>query len=274
MSSVLNPSKIVGRDSIRPRSLESYKSRSPRTLFCKLVVFFVITNSITMNNALVQSFRLGLRQSSFRSGMFKCSRSNLCKVDNFKLREFSSSSISSSGNDAADDVKNKLKKKASLLKRHVRTSVDGAALPESAIEKKDASDSDLKMAKQAQDDLIADYARTVSRIPTSIKAKNSEASKSADKKPSPVHKKKVKASVSEATQPVAESSNSNSVYTNTEYKAAAPSVTEISSENTEDYPDLNFEISQLTTSVTNMAFSSLEVSVNTKRALSEVMKYK
>jgi hypothetical protein len=276
MYSASKSSRIVGTASIRPGSLESFRSRSPQTLFYKLVVFFVLTVSVTMKTACVQSFRFGLSHSSVRSALFKCSRSNLCKVDHFKLREFSSSSISSSGNDAVDDVKNKLKKKASLLKRHVRSSGDGAALLESAPEKKDVSDSDVKMAKQAQDDLIAEYARTVSRIPTSIKVSNSEVLKAVDKKPSPVHKKKEKVSVSVSVtaQPIAEPFNSNSVYTNTEYKTAPPSISKVSSKDTEDYPDESFESSQLTTSVTNMAFNSLEVSVNTKRALSEVMKYK
>ena len=274
MSSALKSSQISTSSSNRPRSSESFRSGRPQTLFCNLVVFFVLTVVITMNSALVQSFRVGLSHSSVRSGLFKCSRSNLCKVNNFKFREFSSSSISSTGSDAVDEVKTKLKKKASLLKRHVRTAADGAALPESAPVKKDASDSDAKMAKQAQDDLIAEYARTVSRIPTSVKVGNNEVSKAVDKKPSPVHKKKEKVSVSVAAQPVAESFNSNSVYTNTEYKAVSPSKSAVSSEDTEDLPDKNFESSQLTTSVTNMAFNSLEVSVNTKRALSEVMKYK
>jgi hypothetical protein len=274
MYSASKSTKIVGTVSIRPKSLESFTCRSRQTLFCKLVVFFVLTVSVTMNNAFVRSFRLGLRHSSVRSALFKCSRSNFCKVDNFKHREFSSSSMSSSGNDAVDDVKNKLKKKASLLKRHVRSSGDGAALLESGPEKKDASDSDVKIAKQAQDDLIAEYARTVSRIPTSIKVNNNVALKAVDKKPSPVHKKEEKAPLSVTAQSVAEPFNSNSVYTNTEYKAAPPSISKVSSKDTEDYPDESFESSQLTTSVTNMAFNSLEVSVNTKRALSEVMKYK
>lgn len=271
MSTTSNSSSYLATSYYRPKYLGSFRSARSQSLVCKLVVFFVLTVSFTMNNAFVQSFRVGLSHSNVRRGMLKFTSPNFCKANDLKFRKFSSSSISSTENDAVEDVKNKLlKKKASLLKRHVRITGDGSAAPETVTEKKKELDSDVKMAKQVQDDLIAEYARTVSRIPTSIKVSSNEGAKAVDKKPSPVHKKKA----SVAAQVPAETFNSNSVYTNTEYNAAPSSNTEISRGKAEDYPDENFQSSQLTTSVTNMAFSSLEISANTKRALSEVMKYK
>ena len=75
--------------------------------------------------------------------------------------------------------------------------------------------------------------------------------------------------------------NSNSIYTNTEYKEQPLSSQKVSSRSfssssNESGPEAEeiFENSQLTTHVTNMAFNSLDVSENTKRALSEVMNYK
>ena len=132
---------------------------------------------------------------------------------------------------------------------------------------------DAEMAQSALADSMAEYERTVSRIPTSIKAKRADGEQSVEKKPSPVHKKKGKAeAASVPAAPSAESFNSNSVYTNADNEKSTLSKVEIDVSN--DGSPIIHENSQLTTSVTKTAFNSLEVSANTKRALSEVMNYK
>lgn len=171
------------------------------------------------------------------------------------------------------------------------------------------SNPDMKMTKKVQEDMIADYARTVSRIPTSIKAKKvpkesnpanevEVSKKYAPKYTPPASTSTATTSTTTAVRPTAVAAavspssgdsvyNSNSMYTNTEYASpvmnsqrtssrAYSSSAERSEEGSEEgsLGDEVFENSQLTTHVTNMAFNSLDVSENTKRALSEVMNYK
>ena len=230
--------------------------RGNQLFLCKTFVTFAIMLSVFSRNGLVQSFRSTYSRGYLgRTSISISQNANYAKLDSVKAKQLACYSVSTTGANADDSIKKPvLKKKASLLKRSVKTLVDGPTASQvEAIAEATAAAS--KMTKQVEDDLMADYVKAVSRIPTSAKAKKAVVEKI------PVVEK------ASASTPSSESFNSNSVYTNTEYKN-----TKGDKENSD--AEVPFEASQLTTSVTNMAFNSLEVSVNTKRALSEVMVYK
>lgn len=272
----LSDRKTEGRES-------SIVQRGHSLIFRLVVVLIVML--ATSKNMLVQSFRLNSIQNAARRGVFRSSP--ICfKLDN--RRQFTSSTLSASSADPSDEKKAALKKKTSMLSR--ASKVLSTRVPKT-VESEESSfiiDSkpDVKMTKQVQEDLIADYARSVSRIPTSVKAKKVVVEKE-HSPAAPELSKKYTPKYTPPTAPAAApavSSNTNSVYTNTEYKEASKEhSTEYSSSQKPSLEDFDegsdseedsFESSQLTTTVTNMAFNSLDVSENTKRALSEVMNYK
>ena len=231
-------------------------SRGNKLFLCKTFVTFAIMLSVFSRNGLIQSFRSTYSRGHLgRSSISISQNANYAKLDSVKAKQLACYSVLAAGADADDSIKKPvLKKKASLLKRSVKTLVDGPTSSQvEAIAEATAAAS--KMTKQVEDDLMADYVKAVSRIPTSAKAKKAVVEKI------PVVEK------ASASTPSSESFNSNSVYTNTEYKNTK-------GDKEKSDAEVPFEASQLTTSVTNMAFNSLEVSVNTKRALSEVMVYK
>ena len=234
----------------------SLMNRGSPSFICKTFVIFATMLSLLSRHGLVQSFK-GTNSRGFvgRRSISISQSSNSWKLDTVKAKQFACFSVSATGTGADDSTKKPvLKKKASLLKRSVRTLSDGPTTSQiEAIAA--ATTSASKMTKQVEDDLMADYIKTVSRIPTSAKAKKAV-----------VEKVPLVEKVS-ASKPSSESFNSNSVYTNTEYKNTK-------GDHDKSDEEVPFEASQLTTSVTNMAFNSLDVSVNTKRALSEVMVYK
>ena len=284
---------------------------SKQSLACKLIVTFLIMLSIATKNGLVQSFK---STSSYR-GLFRHSPLSYSKLVDRNSRQFTSTTLFS---DAAGSDEKKAaaqKKKTSMLTRASKVLTTRAAIVKTEPEVNSFiidSNPDMKMTKKVQEDMIADYARTVSRIPTSIKAKKVPKESSAanevevSKKyapkytPSPASTSTSTATsttttttvrptaVTAAVSPSSGDSvyNSNSMYTNTEYASpvmnsqrtssrAYSSSAERSEEGSDEHSGEEiFENSQLTTHVTNMAFNSLDVSENTKRALSEVMNYK
>ena len=260
----------------------------------RLVLFLVM---LVLQNTLVQTLKSSCMQNVARRGTFR--GAFFTSPVSFKLdarRQFTSSPLSASSTSADDDEKKTAKKKTSMLSRASKV----LAAKEKPIKEPESeecsfiidSNPDMKMTKKVQDDLIADYARTVSRIPTSVKAKKEKVEKVKNIVDTPELSKKFTPKYTPPTAPAAaaapaskssQQSNSNSMYTNTEYKEQSssnkPSLDDFeegSSEGDEgsDSDEGSFEGSQLTTSVTNMAFNSLDVSENTKRALSEVMNYK
>ena len=281
---------------------------SKQSLACKLIVTFLIMLSIATKNGLVQSFK---STSSYR-GLFRHSPLSYSKLVDRNSRQFTSTTLFS---DAAGSDEKKVaaqKKKTSMLTRASKVLTIRAAIVKTEPEVNSFiidSNPDMKMTKKVQEDMIADYARTVSRIPTSIKAKKvpkesnpanevEVSKKYAPKYTPPASTSTATTSTTTAVRPTAVAAavspssgdsvyNSNSMYTNTEYASpvmnsqrtssrAYSSSAERSEEGSEEgsLGDEVFENSQLTTHVTNMAFNSLDVSENTKRALSEVMNYK
>ena len=281
---------------------------SKQSLACKLIVTFLIMLSIATKNGLVQSFK---SVSSYR-GLFRHSPLSYSKLVDRNSRQFTSTTLFS---DAAGSDEKKVaaqKKKTSMLTRASKVLTIRAAIVKTEPEVNSFiidSNPDMKMTKKVQEDMIADYARTVSRIPTSIKAKKvpkesnpanevEVSKKYAPKYTPPASTSTATTSTTTAVRPTAVAAavspssgdsvyNSNSMYTNTEYASpvmnsqrtssrAYSSSAERSEEGSEEgsLGDEVFENSQLTTHVTNMAFNSLDVSENTKRALSEVMNYK
>ena len=232
-------------------------------LFSRYTVCFLVMLSVLLKNGVVQSFRVSYVRATKNSQLFPGVK--LLSANNARSH-YSSTSLSSSGPDSTGKS-DLLKKKSSLLKRTVKTAAKSPVVaPKSNL--------DAEMAESALADSMAEYERTVSRIPTSIKAKKADGEQSVEKKPSPVHKKKGKADAAPVpAAPSADSFNSNSVYTNAENEKSTASKVETVDVSNDGSPIIH-ENSQLTTSVTKMAFNSLEVSANTKRALSEVMNYK
>ena len=269
--------KIAGSSGIlKPEKLQS--------LFCRLIVTCLIMLAVANRSGLVQSFKISCVKNCISRGPFGVSR--LGRVNS---RQFTSTLFAA--DIGADDTKKAVpKKKTSMLTRASKVLSTRAAVVKTAPQESSFiidSNPDVKMTKKIQEDLIADYARTVSRIPTSIKVKKVAVDKAApqivsqtvpevSKKYTPKYTPGPAVSV-----PVEPSFNSNSIYTNTEYKEQPISSQKVSSrafssssnESGSEDEEI-FENSQLTTHVTNMAFNSLDVSENTKRALSEVMNYK
>ena len=260
------------------------KAEKRESLFCRLIVTCLIMLAVTNRSGLVQSFKISCVKNCISRGSFGVSR--LGRVNS---RQFTSTLFAADV--GADDAKKVvLKKKTSMLTRASKVLSTRAAVVKTAPEESSFiidSNPDVKMTKKIQEDLIADYARSVSRIPTSIKSKKIVVEKVAPQTVSQsvpeVSKKYTPKYTPEPSVPVAvePSFNSNSIYTNTEYKEQPLSSQKVSSrafssssnEAGSEAEEL-FENSQLTTHVTNMAFNSLDVSENTKRALSEVMNYK
>ena len=260
------------------------KAEKRESLFCRLIVTCLIMLAVTNRSGLVQSFKINCVKNCISRGSFGVSR--LVRVNS---RQFTSTLFAADV--GADDAKKAvLKKKTSMLTRASKVLSTRAAVVKTAPEESSFiidSNPDVKMTKKIQEDLIADYARSVSRIPTSIKSKKIVVDKVAPQTVSQgvpeVSKKYTPKYTPEPAVPVAvePSFNSNSIYTNTEYKEQPLSSQKVSSRSfssssNESGPEAEeiFENSQLTTHVTNMAFNSLDVSENTKRALSEVMNYK
>lgn len=208
-------------------------------LFFKVIISLVIMLNMGKLNV-VQSFK-NAYSNGIRNGV--CKFSSQSKLNSLNQRKFTSSSLQSTAADAENEKKVAAKRKASILSR---TAKPKPAAPASD-EKSFIVDSNpkKKLNKEDQDDMIAEYTKSVSRIPTSIKA----AKLKAEREVSPIA-----AAIPSAAAAFIEtkSSNTNSVYSNEEAE---------------------LENSQLTTHVTEMAFNSLDVSENTKRAIAEVMKY-
>lgn len=246
---------------IRESSKSHHSKRRALGLLSRYTVTLLVMLSVLLKNGVVQSFRVSYGRATKSSQLFSVGK--LLSV-NSRLQHYSSTSLSGSGTDSTDNS-GLLKKRTSLLKRSVRkVAASPVVAPKLNL--------DAEMAESALADSMADYERTVSRIPTSIKAKKVDGEQSVEKKPSPVHQKKSKAPV----QP-SDSFNSNSVYTNAENEKSGAGKLESVDISNDGSPIIHQNIhenSQLTTSVTKMAFNSLEVSANTKRALSEVMNYK
>ena len=257
------------------------KAEKRESLFCRLIVTCLIMLAVTNRSGLVQSFKISCVKNCISRGSFGVSR--LGRVNS---RQFTSTLFAADV--GADDAKKVvLKKKTSMLTRASKVLSTRAAVVKTAPEESSFiidSNPDVKMTKKIQEDLIADYARSVSRIPTSIKSKKIVVEKVAPQTVSqsvPEVSKKYTPKYTPVPVAVEPSFNSNSIYTNTEYKEQPLSSQKVSSrafssssnEAGSETEEL-FENSQLTTHVTNMAFNSLDVSENTKRALSEVMNYK
>ena len=264
------------------------KSEKRQSLFYRIIVTCLIMLGFTAKNGLVQSFR-GSCANSAASRLLISYR----RLDSINRRQFTSSTLFAADAGAHDEKKAVLKKKTSMLTRASKVLSTRAAVVKAEPEKSSFiidSNPDAKMTKKIQEDLIADYARSVSRIPTSIKAKKVVVEKNAPQAipqsvPEVSKKYTPKYTPAPAAPATVESSfNSNSIYTNTEYKEQPISSQKVSSRafsssSSQSSSEVEegeepFENSQLTTHVTNMAFNSLEVSENTKRALSEVMNYK
>lgn len=157
------------------------------------------------------------------------------RVDIINNRQFSTCLLSSLNTDNNDNKKLLLKKKNSLLIRSIKTAKIATDLKsEKNVNTQTPTELDIQMIKENEERELEDYKRSVSRIPTSIKVKK--------------------------TTPVV-------VATDTESN-------DTDDEDTETSDDFQPGESELTAHTTGLAFNSLDVSENTKKAISEVMKYK
>jgi hypothetical protein len=210
-------------------------------LFFKVIISLVIMLNMGKLNV-VQSLKNSY-SNSIRNGV--CKFSSYSKLNSLNHRKFTTFSLQSTAPDAGNEKK-VAKRKASILSKTAKPK------PAAPVSNEDSfivdSNSNKKMNKEDQDEMISEYEKSVSRIPTSIKAAKIKAEKEAV----PTVKAAIPSAAAAFIETAPKEINTNAEYTN---------------------EDSELENSQLTTHVTNMAFNSLDVSENTKRAIAEVMKY-
>jgi hypothetical protein len=214
------------------------RSRNQPLFFKSIISLVIMLNmgKLTVVQPLKNSYSNSLRNAV-------CKISNHSKLNSLNHRKFCTWSLQSTA-PGAENEKKVAKRKTSILSRTAKPK------PAAPVSNEDSfivdSNPNKKMNKADQDEMISEYEKSVSRIPTSIKA----AKIKAEKEVLPT----VKATI---PSPFIETIPKKEINTNTEH--------------TNEESEL--ENSQLTTHVTNMAFNSLDVSENTKRAIAEVMKY-